>query len=264
MKAFNGLLAILFSVVSITAAASAPAGTPEELVEVDVQVVEVNKTKMTKVGLDWVRLLEGTPDIPSPVSPAEFLESGGAVSRLGTFSRGQVDAFVHALETNNYGKLLAKPKLLTVSGLPANFLVGGEIPVVSQDTQGHTTVNWKEYGVKLSIKPEKKEKSIRTSVRAEASTIDAATAVNLPNGTYMPGLRTRWAETTVELPSKSTVIIAGLIQTEDVKVSSGLPVLSDLPLLGWLFRSTRLERNETELVIFVTPSLVTPAGGSAP
>jgi len=79
----------------------------------------------------------------------------------------------------------------------------------------------------------------------------------------MPGLRTRWAETTVELPGKTTVIIAGLIQTEDVKVTSGLPVLSSLPLLGWFFRTTRLERNETELVIFVTPSLVAPSGAAA-
>ncbi len=263
MKVFNVLMSMLVFLAAPSGAISAPAGGPEELVEVDVQVVEVNKTKMTKAGLDWVRLLEGAPGVGAPASPAEFLETGGAVSRLGTFQRGQVDAFVRALETNNYGKLLAKPKLLTVSGGHASFLVGGELPVVSQDTQGHTTVNWKDYGVKLSIKPERKEKTIRTGVRAEASTIDAATAVTLPNGTYMPGLRTRWAETTVELPGKTTVIIAGLIQTEDVKVTSGLPVLSSLPLLGWFFRTTRIERNETELVIFVTPTLVAPTGAAA-
>lgn len=254
------LLALLF-LPGFSRALTA-SGEAEELVEVDVQVVEVNKSKMTKAGLDWVRLLEGTPGFPPPT---EIMESGGTLSRVGTFSRGQVDAFIRALETDNYGKLLAKPKLLTVSGLPASFMVGGELPIVSQDSQGHTTVTWKDYGVKLNIKPERREKAIRTSVRAEASTVDAATAVTLPNGTYMPGLRTRWAETTVELAPRSTVIIAGLIQTEDVKVTAGLPVLSGLPLLGWLFRTTRIERNETELVIFVTPSLVSAqAGSSAP
>lgn len=262
MKTLAAIL-ILSSPVPLAAETVNPAA-PPEMIEVDVQVVEVNKTRMTKVGLDWVRLLEGGAGtgVP-PVSPLELVESGGAPARLGTFSRGQVDAFVRALQNRNYGKLLAKPKLLTVSGSPANFLVGGEIPVVSQDTQGHTSVNWKEYGVKLGIKPERREKGIRTSVRAEASTVDAATAVNLPNGTYMPGLRTRWAETTVELASKSTVIIAGLIQSEEVKVTGGVPLLADLPLLGWLFRTTRLENNETELVIFVTPSLVAAAGGPA-
>jgi pilus assembly protein CpaC len=258
------LSAAVFAFLLVAGASPAltPSGEAEELVEVDVQVVEVNKSKMTRAGLDWVRLLEGTPGLPPA---AQITESGGTLSRVGTFSRGQVDAFVRALETDNYGKLLAKPKLLVVSGSPANFMVGGELPIVSQDSQGHTTVTWKDYGVKLSIKPERKEKAIRTAVRAEASTVDTATAVTLPNGTYMPGIRTRWAETTVELAPRATVIIAGLIQTEDVKVTVGLPVLARLPLLGWLFRTTRIERNETELVIFVTPSLVSgQAGSSAP
>ena len=236
-----------------------PTGEAEELVEVDVQVVEVNKSKMTKAGLDWARMLEGA----SPVLQAR--EAGGTLSRVGTFSRGQLDAFVHALEADNYGKLLAKPKLLTVSGSPANFMVGGELPVVTQDSQGHTSVSWKEYGVKLYIKPERKKNAIRTAVRAESSTVDPTTAVSLGNGTYIPGVRTRWAETTLELAPRATVIIAGLIQTEDAKITSGFPVLSGLPLLGWLFRTTRIERNETELVIFVTPSLVSAqAGSSAP
>jgi len=260
MKKYYFILIAAALLMPAYSRAITPAGEAEELVEVDVQVVEVNKSKMTKAGLDWVRLLEGTPGFPPPT---QIVESGGTMSRVGTFSRGQVDAFVRALETDNYGKLLAKPKLLTVSGMQANFMVGGELPIVSQDSQGHTSVTWKDYGVKLSIKPERKEKAIRTAVRAEASTIDGATAVTLPNGTYMPGLRTRWAETTVELAPRSTVIIAGLIQTEDVKVTSGLPVLSGLPLLGWLFRTTRIERNETELVIFVTPSLVSAQAGSS-
>jgi pilus assembly protein CpaC len=124
-------------------------------------------------------------------------------------------------------------------------------------------VNWKEYGVRLSIKPERKDALIRTHVRAEASTIDAANAVTLPNGTYMPAVKTRWAETDVELASRSTVLIAGLIQTENVRVTTGLPLLMDLPLLGWLFRHTRDETVETELVIFVTPSFTTAQAGTA-
>jgi len=258
-------VAAAFAFVSGPSARAAAAdAVPGELIEVDVQVLEINKSKMYKVGLDWVRLLEGGAGAGAPASPAEFVEQvPHPLGKLGTFSRGQVDAFMHLLESNNYGKLLAKPKLLTVSGSPASFLVGGELPVVSQDTQGHTTVNWKEYGVRLSIKPERKDALIRTHVRAEASTIDAANAVTLPNGTYMPAVKTRWAETDVELASRSTVLIAGLIQTENVRVTTGLPLLMDLPLLGWLFRHTRDETVETELVIFVTPSFTTAQAGTA-
>jgi len=148
-------------------------------------------------------------------------------------------------------------------GSEASFRAGGEIPVVNQDSQGRTTVTWKEYGVKLKIKPERRGQWIRTVIRAEVSTIDHTHAVSLPNGTYMPALRSRWADTDVELKSRATVVIAGLIQTEEVSVKTGVPLLSDIPLLGWLFRHTRPEKIETELVIFVTPSLVNPQAGAA-
>lgn len=121
---------------------------PPEMIEVDVEVLEVNKSKLLKVGLDWVRLLEGVPAAGSsapagPASAAELVESAvHPLSRLGTFDRGQVDAFVRLMQTNNYGKLLAKPRLLCVSGAQANFLVGGELPIVSQDTQGQGSVSF--------------------------------------------------------------------------------------------------------------------------
>jgi pilus assembly protein CpaC len=242
---------------------------PAEMIEIDVEVLEVNKSKLLKVGLDWTRLLEGVPATGSsaptgPMSAAEIVESAThPLTKLGPLERGQVDAFVRLMQTNNYGKLLAKPRLLCVSASQANFLVGGELPIVSQDTQGHTSVTWKEYGIKLAIKPERKDANIHTHVRAEASTIDAGTAVTLPNGTYMPGLKTRWAETDVELAPKATVIMAGLIQTEEAKVTNGLPVLSDLPVLGWFFRHTRTETVETELVIFLTPSFTSGQAGAA-
>ncbi len=251
--------AALLSLPSVVTAA-------DDLIEVDVQVLEIDKGRLYSVGLDWVRLLEGAPDLApgTPASVVNVVEGAPSkVTTLGTLSRGRMDAFLKALETNRYGRLLAKPRIVTLSGTSAQFLVGGELPVVTQDTQGHTSVSWKEHGVRLTVRPERRDATIRMKVRAEASTVDTVNAVSLPNGTYMPALKSRWAETEVEMAPRATVIIAGLIQTEESRVAVGLPVLSDLPLLGWLFRHTRLDRRETELVIFVTPSLATPQAGTA-
>lgn len=132
----------MIAAAALLAAALAQSATVADLIQVDVEVVEVNKSRLTRVGLDWQRLLEGAPGAAAPVSPAEALEGPSSkISTLGVFDRGRVDAFVRALQSNNYGKLLAKPKLLAVSGASANFLVGGELPIVSQDTQGHPSVS---------------------------------------------------------------------------------------------------------------------------
>jgi len=234
----------------------------EDLIKVEVRVIDINKTRMHKVGLDWERLMAGRPEAPTPAGPLELLENANPpLEKVGTFSRGQIDAFLRLIESNNYGKLLAEPKLVTVSGSVATFQVGGELPVVTQDSQGRTSVEWKQYGVMLSIKPEKKDQIIRTHVRAEASAIDAEHAVSLPNGTYMPAIKTRSAEADVEMESRSTIMIAGLLQTNEYSLATGVPLLMDLPLLGWLFRSTKLEKAESELVIFVTPSFISAQAG---
>jgi len=245
------------------------ASEPADMIEIDVQVMQVNKNKLTRVGLDWNRLLEGYQTGVSlsgsvAVSPANLVEQASPpLEKLGTFQRGQVDAFVHMMAENGYGKLLAKPKLLAISGSQASFLSGGEVPMITHSANGSVNITWKEYGVKLSIKPERRDAAIRTHVRAESSELDVVHSVSFANGTYIPAVRTRWAETDVELPAHSTAIIAGLLSTEESKIHTGVPILSDLPLLGWLFRYTRIESGETELVIFLTPSFVTGQAGAA-
>ncbi len=256
----KGFVSFLLLAPALLIASSPGAAEPaEDMIQVDAQVIEINKTKMTSVGLDWERLLEGKAQADSPAGPLEVVEKEAPhppLTKFGPMERGRVDAFVRLLQEKEYGRLLAKPKLLAVSGSEANFLVGGEVPILNVNSVGGVSVDYKEYGVRLKIKPERKGDVIRTRVRAESSTIDTVNAVRLANGTYVPSLRSRWAETEVELASNATVIIAGLIQQEEGKVTTGLPVLSDLPLLGWLFRHTSLENYETELIIFVTPSFV--------
>ncbi len=241
------------------------ADAPADLIEVDVQAVEVNKSRLLKLGLSWRALLRDATVGFGPglvtFGPESMLVAESAL--LGTFDNGRLDAFVRTLQDRSAGKLLSKPKLLTVSGSPASFLVGGEIPYIVIGQNGHVTVTWKEYGMRLAIRPERRGDAIRTHVRAESSTVDPVHTVVLPNGIYMPALKTRWAEADVELANHATVIIAGLIQEEDNTITSGIPVLADLPVLGWLFRTTRTERAEMELVIFVTPSLVAGQPGPA-
>lgn len=110
--------------------------------------------------------------------------------------------------------------------------------------------------MKLTIKPNiDGEGNIQSSLRAEVSGIDSQNGIALAN-TVVPALKTRWVETSVYMKSGSTLVIAGLIEEESQKLTSGIPVLSDIPILGELFRFTNDQRSDSELVIFVTPTLV--------
>jgi pilus assembly protein CpaC len=153
-------------------------------------------------------------------------------------------------------KLLAKPKLTVAGGEEASFLSGGEVPYCSSDKNGSTNVQFKAYGVKLNVQPNPESDGfIRTKIRAEVSGLDYQNGVS-NNGTAVPALKTRWAETTVRLRSGSTMVLAGLIQDELQSLKSGLPVLSDIPIIGALFRTTHVDHTQSELVIFLTPTLM--------
>ncbi|MCX8093215.1 MAG: type II and III secretion system protein, partial [Candidatus Goldbacteria bacterium] len=172
------------------------------------------------------------------------------------FKRGQINILIDFLVKKNYAKILAKPKLLTLNGKKAKFLAGGEVPVLTSSSLGQTNVTWKEYGVNLEMEPEiTKTNNIRTRLRTEFSSLDYGNAVTIGTS-KMPAVRTRWAETTITVEPENTIIIAGLIQREELKISDGVPVFSLIPLLGELFKSTTTEEKITELVIFVTPVIV--------
>lgn len=230
------------------------------LVEVDVEVLELGNSDNWDLGLDYASLMAGNPkpDVGQVASPAEASEQGSPpLLAFGTFSRGPINLLINALVQKNKAKLLAKPRLLTVSGGSASFLSGGEVPVVNQDSQGRTNTEYKNYGVNLDILPTAdNDGNINATIRAEVSTLDPANAVKVGNGGVIPALKTRWVKTTIYVKKNGTIVIAGLIQEEEGKVTKGLPLLSDIPLLGELFKSTSLSNKQTELVIFVTPKVV--------
>jgi len=171
---------------------------------------------------------------------------------LGTLDLLQNDGFVTTL---------AEPNLTALSGETASFLAGGEFPVPVSQGNNAVTIEYKQYGVGLAFTPVVLgDGRISMRVRPEVSELSDAGSVKL-NGFVVPALTTRRAETTVELGSGQSFMLAGLLQNRNNNSIQKAPFLGDLPILGALFRSTSYQRNETELVIIVTPYLVRPVSG---
>ena len=190
------------------------------------------------------------------------------VQRLGIGSSGgiafggsgsEVDALVGALQRNGMLTILAEPNLTAASGRPASFLAGGEIPIPTPGNQaGQITVSYKPFGVSLEFTPTLiRTNRIALRVKPEVSSLSRVGAVKA-NGVDLPSLMVRRADTTVEVASGQTFAIAGLFQRQMSLDFDRTPELADLPILGGLFRSARYRRDETELVILITPVLVKP------
>ena len=167
-----------------------------------------------------------------------------------------VELAIEALEGVGVVRTLAEPNLTTVSGEPASFTVGGEFPVPSEvDDQGRVQVDFREFGIILDFTPiVLSEDRISIAMDLEVSDISPEIAVG-----NTPGLTTRTVQSTVELPSGRSMMIAGLIQSETRQLLEGIPGAKDIPYLGALFRSRDFANDETELVVIVTPYLVGPS-----
>jgi pilus assembly protein CpaC len=156
---------------------------------------------------------------------------------------------------------LAEPNLTALSGETASFLAGGEFPIPVSQSLGSVTIEYKQYGVGLAFTPVVlADGRISMRVRPEVSELSNEGSIRL-NGYSVPAVTTRRAETTVELGSGQSFMLAGLLRNVTTNDVSKAPFLGDLPILGSLFKSTRFRRSETELVIIVTPYLVRPVSG---
>ena len=237
-----------------------------------VRFAEVNRTALKQMGIDFIttdlnpvifdenfkELTVGsfsgqvaTPSVPLSVT------SGVSLFASLVHSSYEGSAILHALQKKGYVNTLAEPNLVAISGHQAKFLAGGEIPVPVITTQGSVQIDWKEFGVKLAFTPTVVDSGVVIlKVEPEVSTLDFENGVIL-GGFRIPALRTRKAESTVELRDGQTLALGGLITREDVKGVSKLPILGDIPILGALFRSTSFQKNESELVLLVTPKVVT-------
>jgi pilus assembly protein CpaC len=208
------------------------------------------------------------------VSAAGGLTSDVDFPSIGANDRGSLEATFQALESNGLVRVLAEPNLTAVSGESAKFLAGGEFPVpVGQDDEG-ITIEFKEFGVGLGFTPVVLDKGrINLKISTEVSEVTTDNAFLVPGAFIVdpntgdvtstgnltiPGLSVRRANTTVELPSGGSLVMAGLLQEDMRQTVEGIPGIKDTPILGQLFRSRNFTNNETELVIIVTPYLVNP------
>lgn len=231
-----------------------------------VKVMEVSRTRLRTLGIDWATLGDQAA-IYSAVSGLLAAASGGGGTSVVT-TGGQTIGFsvvddsnaflgvVEALRQDNLMKVLAEPTLVTVSGRPAFFNVGGEIPVLVPQSLGTVSIEWKKFGTQIDFVPiVLGNGQIRLEVRPRVSEIDASRSVTLDSYT-IPGLRVREVETGVEMKAGQTLAIAGLVQERTEAFRAGLPWISELPYVGTLFGRIREERNEVELMVLVTPELV--------
>jgi pilus assembly protein CpaC len=172
---------------------------------------------------------------------------------------GTIGLFLNALEDENLVNILAEPNLTAVSGEQAGFLAGGEFPVpVGRDNVGNVVFEFKQFGVSLNFRPKVLgPERISLQLDTEVSSLDTENSVTIADLT-VPGLDVRRAETTVEIPSGGSLMIAGLLQSEAVKGMAGLPGIKNAPVLGDLMSSDSFKRSETELVLIVSPYLVKP------
>jgi len=164
-----------------------------------------------------------------------------------------------ALETRGFLQSLAEPNLIAYNGQEASFLAGGEVPVpvVQGGNNAAVSILYKEFGIRLNFTPTIAGDTIRLKVRPEVSTLDFANGIVL-SGFRIPALQTRRAETEVELRDGQSFAIAGLLDNISQETRTAIPLLSSLPIIGYLFRTKADSQNRTELMVLITPHLVRP------
>ena len=250
-------------------------------VNLRVKIAEINRTLLKEVGLNLLSLGDttggfqfgissGGANNPITVTPGKdgAPDSIKIAQSVGTILAGSGNLFgvdllgaLKLAETDGLVSILAEPNLTALSGETSSFLAGGEFPVPISQALGAVTIEYKQYGVGLAFTPiVLADGRISLRVRPEVSELSNEGSIRL-NGFEVPALVTRRAETTVELGSGQSMMIAGLLRNSNTNSIEKAPFLGDLPILGTLFRSTRYRRAETELVIIVTPYLVRPVSG---
>lgn len=241
-------------------------------IRLEAQIIEINSDYTKNLGIQYWSQTPGSNS--SSDSSTGNSNSGITVGTAGLFYGGEdfsstrkhggwlgshvanVNVTLQALINEGKARILSRPSITTMSGKTANILIGGRIPIPVSDGNGNVSIDWHEYGVKLKIEPVvDSEDKITSKVHAEVSTLDYSHGVKIDSFS-VPGIATREAESEVNVRSGMTMAIGGLINSEDAKIVSKIPLLGDLPIIGRFFRHTSNTRDKREVIILITPTLV--------
>ncbi len=220
-------------------------------IQITTIIAEINRRALNQLGVEW-----GGGD-PINLLTNPFVFNFGYLTEM-NISLQTLVARLTLLESRNAAKTLANPRLVVSEGQTSRLLVGGEVPIPTVSTNGQVNITYKEFGVRLEFKPVMQpDEPITLDLLTEVSRLDFTQSI-VASGFNIPTIVTRRVQTVVSMRPGEFLVIGGLIQRDDTQVITKIPLLGDIPILGALFRSTSFNKGETELVIFVSPSLVTP------
>lgn len=241
-------------------------------VRLEAQIIEINTSAERDLGIQyWSPTLGNTTttnafgettstDITRGSSNLfyvgeNFKNPRGSFGWLGShFSN--INASLQALVTEGKARILSRPSITTMSGQKANILIGGRIPIPTSAGDGQIAIDWREYGIRLNIEPVvDAENKITSKVHAEVSTLDYGHSV-VENDFSIPAIASREADAVINVRSGMTMAIGGLLNSQDGKTVTKIPLLGDIPIIGQFFRHTQKTRDNRELLILITPTLV--------
>ncbi len=230
------------------------------------KLIEVKKSALRDIGVDWADVAAGpvfgTLDefvtnehfrvVPDGVSGVDGLPLNLGTNNHYFAMTTVVDSFIHLLVNNGDARMLAEPTLTCINGGQADFLVGGEVPIPVQNQDGALNVIFKQFGIILNVEPRANDTGlIRTKVNVEVSSVDKGIEV-----LGIPGFATRKTNTEMNVQTGETMVVAGLLSSEDAKTVAKVPGLGEIPIIGELFKSRQFRRGQSELVVLVTPYII--------
>lgn len=214
-------------------------------VNVKISIVELNRNYSDALGIEW----------------GQAMDVGSFVLNKLKFDATQLTSVINALGNESVARVLAEPNLSVLSGETADFLVGGEIPILTSSSNG-SSVSYKEVGIKMLVaaKVENSHK-VRLTLSQEVSNVDSNN-ISKTNELLLPAIKSRKSRTTLELADGESFVLAGLLSESEKEVLKKVPYIGDIPVLGAFFRSTASQRERTELVVVATVNLVHPISSS--
>ena len=227
-------------------------------IRLEAQVIEISSSNKRELGIQYGTKSSGDSD--SKIDAEGTIYAGEDWNTRGwggwlVRHSSTINAALNALITQGKARILSRPNISTLSGEKARILIGGSIPIPTNN-DGSVSIEWKEYGVKLDIEPVADQMNkITSKVHAEVSRLDYANGIT-QNGFHIPALATREAEAVIHVSNGMSMVIGGLLNSEDGKSVTKIPLLGNIPILGEFFKHTSRTRDKRELIIIITPHLI--------